>query len=145
MQGVGMSVKKMAIAWFFYLIKSSYVLRVVKLPTKWWPTASSTTVRTMSCNEQPSGGKLHKVSPHCRGRIAGSPLGSGQLVPKTTRTRDSSYPGQLVPKTTRTQDNSYPRCTQDNSHPGQIVRMTSLTWTIIHRLWQIYRIPFHCL
>ena len=35
--------------------------------------------------------------------------GSGQLVPKTTRTQDNSYPGQLVPKTTRTQDNSYPR------------------------------------
>ena len=34
-------------------------------------------------------------------------LGSGQLVPRTTRTQDNSYPRQLVPKTTRTQDNSY--------------------------------------
>ena len=30
----------------------------------------------------------------------------GQLVPKTTRTQDESYPGQLVPMTTRTQGNS---------------------------------------
>ena len=49
---------------------------------------------------------------------------TGQLVPKTTRTQDNSYPRQLVPKTTRTQDNSYPRQlvpkttrTQDNSYP----------------------------
>ena len=33
-------------------------------------------------------------------------LGSGQLVPKTTRAQDNSYPGQPVPKTTRTQDKS---------------------------------------
>ena len=36
-------------------------------------------------------------------------MGSEQLVPKTTRTQDNSYPRQLVPRTTRTQDNSYPR------------------------------------
>ena len=30
----------------------------------------------------------------------------GQLVPKTSRTQDNSYPRQLVPKTSRTQDNS---------------------------------------
>ena len=42
------SYKFLAIAWFFLLIKSSYVLRVVKLLTKWWPKARSTTVRTMS-------------------------------------------------------------------------------------------------
>ena len=34
---------------------------------------------------------------------------TGQLVPRTTRTQDNSYPRQLVPRTTRTQDNSYPR------------------------------------
>ena len=39
--------KLLAIACFL-LIKSSYVLRVVKLLNKWWPTASSTSVRTMS-------------------------------------------------------------------------------------------------
>ena len=33
--------------------------------------------------------------------------GSGQLVPKTTRTQDNSYPGQLVPKTTRTSCHGY--------------------------------------
>ena len=33
----------------------------------------------------------------------------GQLVPKTTRTQDISYPRQLVPRITRTQDNSYQR------------------------------------
>ena len=32
----------------FLLINSSYVLRVVKLLNKWWPTASSTCVGTMS-------------------------------------------------------------------------------------------------
>ena len=37
-------------------------------------------------------------------------------------------------RTTRNHHKSYPRCTQDNSYPGQVVRMTSLTWTIIHRL-----------
>ena len=43
------SYKLLAIAWFFLLlIKSSYVLRVVKLLNKWWPTAASTSVRTMS-------------------------------------------------------------------------------------------------
>ena len=44
--------------------------------------------------------------------------GSRQLVPKTTRTQDNSYPRQLVPRTTRTQDNSY---------PGQLVPMTTRT------------------
>ena len=62
--------------------------------------------------------------------------GSGQLVPKSTRTQDNSYPRQLVPKTTRTQDNSYPRQlvpkttrTQDNSYPGQLVpRWYDMKW-----------------
>ena len=58
----------------------------------------------------------------------------GQLVPKTTRTQDNSYPRQLVPRTTRTQDNSYPgrlvpktTRTQDNSYPGQLVPRTTRT------------------
>ena len=65
--------------------------------------------------------------------------GSGQLVPKTTRTQDNSYPRpdhsypeQLAPKTTRTQDNPYPRQlvptttrTQVNSYPGQHVPKTT--------------------
>ena len=58
----------------------------------------------------------------------------GQLVPKTTRTQDNSYPRQLVPRTTRTQDNSYPgqlipktTRTQDDSYPGQLVHRTILT------------------
>ena len=42
--------------------------------------------------------------------------GSGQLVPKTTRTQDNSYPRKLVPKTTRTHENSY---------PGQLVPRTT--------------------
>ena len=75
------------------------------------------------------------------------PPGSGQLVPKTTRTQDNSYPSQLVPKTTRTQDNSYPRQlvttttrTQDNSYPGQIVPRTTRT----HVVWyHIYVIRYH--
>ena len=46
--GGNVSYKFLALAWFFLLIKSSYVLRVVKLLTKWWPNARSTTVRTMS-------------------------------------------------------------------------------------------------
>ena len=33
----------------------------------------------------------------------------GQLVPKTSRTQDNSYPWQLVPETNRTQDSAYPR------------------------------------
>ena len=52
----------------------------------------------------------------------------GQLVPKTSRIQDNSYPRHLVPKTTRTQDISYPwqlvpktTRTQDNSYPGQLV------------------------
>ena len=52
----------------------------------------------------------------------------GQLVPKTTRTQENSYPRQLVPRTTRTQDNSYPgqlvpktTRTQDVSYPAQLV------------------------
>ena len=65
----------------------------------------------------------------------------GQLIPRTTRTQDDSYPGQLIPKTTHSQHKSYPgqlypSCTQDNSYAGQVV--------LIHRLWQFYRIPFHC-
>ena len=63
-----------------------------------------------------------------------------QLVPKTTRTHDNSYPRRfesnttrahdnsyprrLVPKTTRMQDNSFRRRatgTQDNSYPRQLV------------------------
>ena len=58
----------------------------------------------------------------------------GQLVPKTSRTQDNSYPRQVVPRTTRTQDNSYPRRlvpktsrTQDNSYPGQLVPRTTRT------------------
>ena len=60
--------------------------------------------------------------------------GSGQLVPKTTRTQDNSYPGQLVPRATRTKDNSYPGRlvprtirTQDDSYPGQLVPKTTIT------------------
>ena len=64
------------------------------------------------------------------------PTGSGQLVPKTTRTQDNSYPRQLVPRTTRTQDNSYPRQivprttrTQVNSYPcGMIWNDVMLSW-----------------
>ena len=58
----------------------------------------------------------------------------GQLVPKTTRTLDNSYPIQLVHKTTRTQDNSYPRQlvprttrTQDNSY--------STVWLLQYMRW----------
>ena len=40
------------------------------------------------------------------GNSAYSQGGSGQLVPRTTRTQDNSYPRQLVPRTTCTQDNS---------------------------------------
>ena len=66
----------------------------------------------------------------CYVAVVRQPLGMdyGQVVPKTTRTQDNSYPRQLVPKTTRTQDNSYPgqlvprtTRTQDDSYPGQLV------------------------
>ena len=61
--------------------------------------------------------------------------GSGQLVPKTTRTQDNSYPGQLVPKTTRTQDNSY---------PGQLVPKTTRMWYhIISHIISYHTIPCH--
>ena len=67
----------------------------------------------------------------------------GLLVPKTSRTQDSSYLRQLVPKTSRTQDDSYPRQlvpkttpypgqlvpTQGDSHPGQLVHKTTRTET----------------
>ena len=79
----------------------------------------------------------------CRAEDLGSPLPArrgdldnsyprqlvtGQLVRKTTRTRDNSYPGQLIPRITRTLDSSYPillvsRTThdQDDSYPRQLI------------------------
>ena len=58
----------------------------------------------------------------------------GQLVPKTSRIQDNSYPRHLVPKTTRTQDISYPwqlvpktTRTQDDSYPRQLVPRTTRT------------------
>ena len=64
--------------------------------------------------------------------------GSGQLVPKTTRTQDNLYPRLLVPSTTRTQVKSYPSQlapkttrTQDNSYPGQLVPKTTRTWVTL--------------
>ena len=62
------------------------------------------------------------------------PRGSGQLVPKTTRTQDISYPEQILPKSTPTQDIWYPGYlvprtirTQDNSYTGQRVPNTNHT------------------
>ena len=81
--------------------------------------------------------------------------GSGQLVPKTTRAQDNSYPGQLVPKSSHTHDNSYPRQlvprttrpkttrTQDNSQPNQLVpwspcvQANSYPWQFVPRATRI--------
>ena len=69
-----------------------------------------------------------------RMRLGWSLKDNGQLVPKTIRTQDNSYPGQLVPRTTRTRDDSYPRRlvpkttrTQDDSYLGQLVPKTTRT------------------
>ena len=59
-----------------------------------------------------------------------------QLVHKTTITQDDSYPGQLVPRTTRTQDDSFqaqvvPRTTLPKLYPGQLVSRTSRNYSQI--------------
>ena len=74
---------------------------------------------------------LNHCMPHSPHEASICDKWSGQIIPKTTRTQDNSYPRQFVPRTTRTQDNSY---------PGQLVPMW---YDIISYMIRYHTIRYH--